>query len=344
MTGDAARRDGAEAQRLAAMLDGYRATCLVTTAVKLGLVERLKERAVNHAELARELGVHLPSLQRLLRALTALGLLETRADTVSLSSMGRLLIAGASPLYDLAVLTGEQYLPAWTALEHSVTTAEPAFDRVFGMNAWQHRAEHAEVGVCFDRRMGRDPARTVRAIEGAHDFSTTRSIVDVGGGHGGVVAALLARFSRLQGVLFDRAQVLAGAEQRLKSAGVLERCQVVAGSFFDGVPSGGDVYLLQHVLHDWDDERCVTILKNCRGAMHAQSTLLVVESVMPLEAPFDPGIVLRDIHMLAVLGGRERTLDEFRRLLSDAGFAFAGCSGLRVGANVIAATPSPVSA
>ncbi len=306
------------------MLHGYRATCLIVTAVQLGLIERLAAGPASDEVLARALGAHLPSLRRFLRGLRAIGVVSHQEGGVGLTSMGRALLKDAPGLWHWAVLIGEEYLPAWAHLRHSVLTGEPAFEQVFGMSVWQHRAQRPELDECFNRMASRSP--NAAAIATAYDFAAADLIVDVGGGHGQLLAGILARYPRARGIAFDQPHVADGAAAVLDAAGIGDRCSSIGGSFFESVPEGGDVYVLQHVLHDWSDEECVSILKNCRAAMRSSSTLLIVEHVMP-DAPEDArGPVMLDLHMLAVLGGAERTRAEYEALLGSAGLDLVRCT------------------
>ncbi len=310
-----------DATRVLQMLEGYRATCLIASGIQLGLIEALRDAPVSEEDLAHTLGAHQPSLRRFLRALGVLGIVQDQQSAVGLTSMGRLLLKDASALRDRAILIAEEHLPAWANLRQSALTGNAAFDDVFGMNVWQHRKEHPHLGESFNRIMVNDQVQSQRAVLDAYDFESCNLIVDVGGGHGALISQLLAKYPRLSGVLFDQPWVLEGATSGLAAAGVLHRCRLVGGSFFDSLPAGGDVYLLQHILHDWDDENCLKILRGCCAAMGSSSTLLVVENIMPESPAEATNVVMLDIHMMAVLGGRERTFPEYEALLTSAGFA-----------------------
>lgn len=333
-----ARRPRGEQPRIAELLDGYRATCLIVAAVQIGLFERLATGPRRAHDLAVEVGADPPSLRRFIRGLRVLGLVEGGDDELRLTPVGRLMVDEGSIARDQAVLIGEEYLPAWASLRHSVLTGEPSFDSVFGKSAWAHRRERPDLDQAFNRFMQGARRRAQEAIEAAFDFSSCRVVVDVGGGHGGVIVGLLAAHPSLRGVVFDQPHVVDGATAALEAASVLDRCTLVGGSFFDSVPPDGDVYLLLRVLHDWDDERCRVILHACRSAMSAESTLLIVEGVVRDGAVESPGLVMRDLHMMAVPGGRERTEPEFDDLLRSAGLELVRCSSQR-GSDVIEARP-----
>jgi hypothetical protein len=315
---------------LSGMLDGFRMTCLVVAAVRLGVVETLARMPAKATDLAAALGADAASLARLLRALHVVGLVEERSEGYALTSMGRYLVA-EQPLADLAVLVDSEYLAAWAALAPSVLSGKTGVEHAFGTNVWQHRKAKPELNETFNRVMAGIQLRTAEFVMSSFDFSVCELVVDVGGGHGNVLARILEAYPRARGVVFDLAQVVEGAMRALGSAGLLHRCKVVAGSFLESIPGGGDVYLLQHVLHDWDDAHCSTLLENCRRAMLPRKTLLVVESVLPDDLRTAPRLALLDLHMMLVPGGRERTLAEYRGLLEDTGFELVRCSTNRPG-------------
>jgi SAM-dependent methyltransferase len=220
----------------------------------------------------------------------------------------------------LAILCGEERLSAWGGLLHSVMTGETAFNHVFGMSEWEHREQHPELNEYFNARLGRGTARATRAVLAAYDFSSFRTIADVGGGHGALLAAVLQAHPSVTGILFDQPHVVAGAGPHLEAAGVAARCQVVGGSFFDHMPDGADAHILKSVIHDWDDEHSVAILRNCHRDLNEHGTLLLVERVMPARVGHDPDTIWVDVHMLALTGGRERSEVEYRALFAAAGF------------------------
>jgi hypothetical protein len=225
-----------------------------------------------------------------------------------------------------------------------VITGKPAFEHVFGASAWEHRKQSPELNDCLNRTMADDQMRTRGSIPAAYDFSASGLVVDVGGGQGALLAEILAQYPQPTGLVFDQPHVVAGAPDVLAAAGVQKRCRVVSGSFFESIPSGGDTYILQHVLHNWTDERGETILRNCRSAMEAGSVLLVIENIMPEEAEdAEPAehLVMLDLHMMVMLGGRERTRSEYQSLLRSAGFDLLRSVGTRARTEILVATPMP---
>jgi len=297
------------------MLNGYQQTCLLLAAFRLGVFDALADQPKSTADLAAQTGTQTAMLERLVRALVALGWLRRDGEALSLAAHVRPMLEVCR---DLAVLIDAQYLNAWHGLAETVRTGEPAFRRLFGTDVWRHREANPEIGRAFDsfgRRLRND-----RAVLRAYDFSRFATIADVGGGHGELIASILKRHVAARGVLFDQPHVLERAKVWIEEAGVASRCTLHGGSFFDGVPGGADLYVLQHVLHDWSDQHCATILRRCRKAMGTGGTLLIIERVLPEDnPPFD--LILLDLHMMAVLGGRERTLREYDELVSEAGLS-----------------------
>jgi O-methyltransferase domain len=202
---------------------------------------------------------------------------------------------------------------------HSLKTEETAFDSVFGKPLFPYLTEHPVAAAVFDEAMTNLTRQVTAAVVAAYDFSHFGTLVDVGGGAGTLLTGILRANPALRGVLFDLPHVAEDAQKRIAAAGLAERCAIQAGDFFPAVPQGGDAYLLRWIIHDWDDERAVTILKQCRRAMTARSKLLVVEAVIPLgNTPFFHKWI--DLTMLVMLGGRERTAAEYRALFEAAGF------------------------
>jgi O-methyltransferase domain len=214
---------------------------------------------------------------------------------------------------------GEDHYPARGEVLHSVKTGEIAFNHLFGMDVWQYRAQHPEDGRIFDEAMASFSSVVNAAIVAGYDFSSLGTIVDGGGGDGSLIASILKANPGMKGVLFDLPHVVAGARRRIEAEGLAERCGVVAGDAFTSVLSGSDAYLLKWIIHDWDDERSVAILKNCYRAMAAHGKVLLIEAVIPRgNAPSFHKFM--DLNMLVMTGGRERSEAEYRVLLEATGF------------------------
>ncbi|MBF9134456.1 methyltransferase [Plantactinospora sp. S1510] len=308
--------------RMVQMLYGGLLSQLLAVAAELRLADLVTDGPVPVDELAVRTGSDGPSLHRVLRALAAAGVFtEVTPGTFGSTPLAETLRTDdRGSLRDLARLVGTTETHRTLAeLSHSVRTGRPAFDRVHGADWWSYLDAHPELSETFHAAMGGAARQARAAAVEAYDLSDRRRLVDVGGGHGYLVAALLQRYPELSGVVFDRPEVVTGAGPVLAEAGVDHRAELVAGDFFGGrVPADGDAYLLSWILHDWDDERAVEILLTVRRAMPAGSELIVFDTIIPSGDEPHPGKLL-DIVMLAQHTGRERTEAEFRALLTRAG-------------------------
>lgn len=333
--------DVAQAQAaLQQMTNGYWVTQIIYVAAKLGIADLLKEGPRTIPALARSTKTHAPSLYRLMRALAGLGVFRENEDgQFEATTLGRCLVSGSpGALRARAIVNGEEWYRAWGELLHSVRTGETAFDHVFGMPFFEHLSANAGAAAIFNEAMASSTELAVRAVAEAYDLSGAGTIVDVGGGTGAFLAGILMANPGARGILFDQPEVVANASGLLTSGGVADRCAVVAGDFFEAVPSGDDVYILSWIIHDWDDDRGVTILKNCRRAMADDARLLVIEQVVPRGN--EPSLSqLYDLHMLALSGGRERREDEYRALLAAADLQLARIIPTRVPRSLIEALP-----
>jgi hypothetical protein len=281
---------------------------------------------------------------RLLRALASLEVLaqtgDGRFEATPLSEQFRQDVPSIGPY--ARFVTGPESWRAWGELLEAVRTGETAFELVYGMGLFDYGREHPELGRIFNQAMTSFNVAVAEEIVDAYDFSRFGRIVDVGGGQGLLLAAILRRHPSARGMLFDLPQVVEQAKEVLEGAGVADRCDLVGGDFFQEVPSGGDAYVLKVVIHDWDDERARRILSNCRKAMGSEGRLLVVERVIPerLEPTFvDQRGTLMDLNMLVLAGGRERTEGEFKELFESAGFELREVFPTPSGLNVIEGVP-----
>ncbi|MBV8821706.1 MAG: hypothetical protein JO123_02820 [Ktedonobacteraceae bacterium] len=306
---------------LSEMLRGYWITQIIYVVAKLGIADLLEGGPRMSDELAISTGTHAPSLYRLLRALATIGVFEQdEKGSFSLTAISRCLVSNIpGSMRARAIANGEEWYRAWGDLLYSVKTGQKAFDYVFGMPFFQYLAQNTPASEIFNETMTGSSEQGAAAIIAAYDFSWAKTIVDVGGGHGALIASILNANPHAHGILFDVPQVTEGARAHLVAAGLAERCEVVGGDFFQAVPSGGDIYLLSWIIHDWDDERSVTILKNCYQAMASGARLLLIERVVPHDN--EPSLSkLYDLHMLVLLGSRERTKPQYQALLDAAGF------------------------
>jgi hypothetical protein len=314
-----------EAQRL---LNGFRAYQMVVAASRLQIPDLVAAGPKTADELAVSTGMHGPSLRRMLRALTAWSFFAEQPD-------GRF---GATPLSDtfrsdkpglrnMAIMLSEEGYQAWGELMFTLRTGKPAYEHLYGKSHFERLAEEPEMSANFNAAMVELSTRVAQSFVEAYDFGGVRTAVDVGGGNGALLLAVLQAQTQMRGVLFDLAQGLAGAQEKLVAAGVADRVMLQEGSFFEAVPSGGDLYMLKSIVHDWDDERALAILQTCRRAMSAQARLVLLERKLPerIENPDDALLtVMGDVHMMVVLGGKERTTDEYRELLAQAGLSMTG--------------------
>src|SRR5215203_5169036 len=306
------------------LVNGYQVTQVIHVAAVLGLADLLADGSRSSGDLAAATNTHPGTLYRLLRALAGAGVFQEEEDRhFALTDLGACLRVDApEPVAGWAAFVGEPYhWQAWNALLHSVRTGENAFRHVHGIDSWTFRAHHPELSAGFDRAMTDLSRQLSTAILAAYDFGRFGQIIDVGGGNGAFLAAILAKHPHLHGVLCDQPHVVSGAETVLAAAGVADRCKVVGGSFFDAVPAGGDAYILKAILHDWEDAPCIQILQTCRRAMAAGTVLLVVERDLG-QPNQDPDAKFSDLNMLVGPMGRERTPEEYAALFAAVGFRF----------------------
>lgn len=300
-------------QRLRHKIMAFVVSQAIFAVTEAGIVELLTAGPAEVGELARQAAVDRDALGRLLRVLVTEGLfIEDPPGTVALTQMGAQLQQDrpGSLCHLVTLMAGEAY-QAWGMAAHTLRTGAPAFDVVFGRPMFDWLAAHPQKSAAFDAaQAGLLTMRAVPLVE--WDWSGTRTVVDVGGGNGALLATLLARHPHLRGILFDLPHVT-------KEADLPDRCSLVSGDFFTEVPSGGDVYVLVQVLHCWDDHDAVRILRQIAAAMPAHGKLLLVERVIPDDNLRHPAKLL-DLHMLVVLGGRERTNSDWRELLAAGGF------------------------
>ena len=316
------------------LANGYQVTQAIHVAATLGVADLLRDGPRDSDALAAETATHAPSLHRVLRALASVGVLhEDDEGRFALTAIGEGLRSDApEPVGGWAAFVGRPYhWQAWGALLHGVRTGENAFRSVYGTDVWDYRASHPDEGAIFDAAMTAIMLRANRHLLAAYDFGRFATVVDVGGGRGAFLNAILDAHPGMRGVLFDQPQVVAGAV-------VGERCEVVAGSFFEAVPEGADAYVLKAILHDWEDEDAVRILRRCRAAIAPGGALLVVER--DLGGPNEhPDAKLSDLNMMVGAGGRERTQAEFAALFAAGGFALESTTPSAIGLSVFEGRP-----
>lgn len=303
------------------LIDAGWTTQVVRSACVLGIPDCLDdERTLD--QLSRAIGAHRASLHRLMRALTCLDLCIERDDgRYALTAVGRLLRRDdPQSLRAWALVVGGAQWARWAELDVSVRTGSSSKQRHLGVDGFADLDADPAAAATFHEAMVELTRRSADAIVAALDVGTSQTVVDVAGGHGALIATLLRRHAALRGVLFDLPTGLVGAADALQRAGVADRCEIVAGDFFERVPPGADLYLLKSTLHNWDDERAIRILANCRDAMSRGGSVVAVERVMPERAGRgDAALIRSDLNMLVALSGRERTAGEFRRVFEGAG-------------------------
>ena len=306
----------ASAWRLARAMDGFLTTQLLYVAARLGIAGALAGGPRSAGDLARDAGVAPGPLTRVLRGLAAEEVLEEGADgRFALAPLGTAL----GDLEGQILARGALYYSAAAGLLDAVRDGGVPFERVHGERFFDHLGRNPADEAAFQASMAARAEREARDVVAAYDFAGLERLVDVGGGRGVLLSAILRSAPGLRGVLLDRPAAIPGARERLAAAGLSARADCVEGDFFASVPAGADAYLLSRVIHDWGDEDAVRILATCRAAMPAGARLLLVEAVLPERASGAPEAIRMDLHMLVLFGARERTEAEYAALLAAAG-------------------------
>ncbi len=323
------------------LMRGYWISQAIYVAAQLRIADHLFPGPKSADELAQDADVHPGALYRLLRTLASVGIFtEVEPRRFGLTPMAELLQTGNTGSLHALALWNLLDWNAWGQLLHSVKTGETAFRHVHGMEPFAYFEHKPELGALFNNAMTGYAAVGSMAAVTAYDFTDFTTVVDVGGGHGALMAAILQANPTARGIIFDQANVIQGARKIIAEAGLLQRCDCVAGNFFESVPSGGDAYILASIIHDWDTERSLTILTNCRRVMTGKAKLLLVETVIP---PGDTPSFSKwlDLEMLVCFGGWERTEAEYRELLAQAGFRLIRVVATRTASSIIEAVPVP---
>jgi len=308
-------------EKMNQLVTGYWNTQAIYVAAKLGIADLLAAGPRSVSDLAQRTNTHAPSLYRLLRALASLGVFaDDGTQTFSLTPMAELLrsdVPGSQR--PMAIMCGEEHYQAWGDLLYSIQTGKMSFDKIFGMPVFEFLSKNIDQAKVFDAAMVGVHGRESAAMIDAYDFSDIGVLADIGGGNGSLLTAVLSRFPSMKGILYDLPGVTARAKSNLETAGLSHRCSVIGGSFFESVPEGADAYMMRHIIHDWDDEKSLNILRNIHRVIRPDARLLVIESVIP--PGNDPCFgKLLDLTMLALPGGKERTNEEYHDLFQKAGF------------------------
>lgn len=307
--------------RMRGMLDGALVAQLIQVVAELDIAEHVTDGPVPVERLAENTHSDPDALYRALRTLASVGVFtESAPRSFGPTPLAEVLREGVSgSVRDVARMRGEPALwQTWERLRYSVSTGRSAFEHVHGTDRWSYLAEHPEDSALFDRVMAKGTQRVHSAAVEALDLSGVRRLVDIGGGHGSLVTSILRQRPDVHAVVFDQENTLRGAEHTVAEAGVADRVDLVAGDFFETVPTGGDMYILSRILHDWNDDAATAILRNIRRAMPAHARVLVIDSLVP-EGDTPHPSKMTDMIMLALHEGRERTETEFARLFDHAG-------------------------
>jgi O-methyltransferase domain len=306
---------------------GHYVSRALALAAKLGVCDLLQEGPRHYDDLARATATHGPALNRVMRLLASIGIFEERdSGNFALTSLGQLLRTDVPGSMRSMVLlfAGAGVQDAWKELEYCIRTGEPWFRRDSpDADAFTSIAANPEQAKVFDEAMATFAPITAAAIAASYDFSAFRKLIDIGGGDGSLLIGILKAYTSLAGIVFDLPHAAQKARTKISAAGLQARCDAIGGDFFNEVPTGADAYILKHVIHDWNDEWAVAILRNVHRAMPPQASLLIAEGVYPPrvdQSKIARGAAANDVNMLVCTGGRQRSEAEFRSLLSGAGF------------------------
>lgn len=310
-------------QAIFQMLMGMWGAQAIAAAARLGIADALAQlQPQDSATLARTVGADVAALARLLRALASLGVLsQPLPRQYALTSLGELLRSDTpGSMRDLLIAeTDTPHWQAWGRFDESVRSGQPLVPRLFGMPIFEYYAAHPEDLGPFSRAMGNLAAMAARGTVQNYDFACARHIVDVGGANGDLLMAIAQAYTQVRGTIFDLPHVAEATRQAIRIHGYHGRCEALGGDFFQSVPTGGDIYLLKFILHDWNDAEALHILHNCRNAITPDGKLLVIEIVIPDDNHPSPAQLL-DLNMLVMTGGQERTVEEYGALLAQSGF------------------------
>jgi hypothetical protein len=311
------------AEKISCIANGYVAASALNAMVRMGVADLLAKGAMPVDKLAEQTGSHADSLCRVLRLLCSLGVFEETADGVFANNESSEFLRADVPnsQRDMMMFIGDPFhFRIYADMVPTIKDGRTGAEHLFGKNVFDVFAEDKEEQKLFDNAMTSFSLRAVPTILESYDFSGIETLVDVAGGHGVLLTSIMQKYPAIKGILFDLPHVVTGGEPRIKQLGLTDRCQMVSGDFFKSVPAG-DAYIMKHIIHDWDDERSVVILKNCRKAMTEKGArkLLLVEMILSGRNESHPSKWL-DIEMLMLPGGRERTERGFRELFEQSGF------------------------
>jgi ubiquinone/menaquinone biosynthesis C-methylase UbiE len=332
-----------ETDQLNQILQAVALSRALCTVAELGVADHIQAGKPQSAKyLAQATGAHERSLYRVLRFLASHGLFrETKSGEFDHTPLSSALRSDVEGSFRAAAQLFHHEFQAWNGLDHAVRTGQPGFNAVFGRPLFEHIAANPELGPLLDAGMTCMHGYETAAMIEAYDFAAVRVLADIGGGNGSLIGAVLQRYPKMRGILFDLGHVIGRAKESLKKHGVADRCQVIEGSFFETIPAGADAYLFRHIIHDWTDEQSVQILSHCRRVIPKNGRLLLVECVVP--AGNEPSLSKDfDMTMMIFPGGVERTESEFRSLLKQADFELTSVTPTSTMVRVVEAKPIPV--
>lgn len=308
-------------EKMFEMLGGMWITGCIKTAAELNIADHLEAGPQTISSLAKKTDSQEKPLYRIMRALSSVGIFEELENkTFRLNDFGATLLTGVpGTVKDFVIANLSEHFPGFMKLTYCAQTGKVPFEHVHGMNLWEYYKEYPELGANFGRGMTGLSNMELSGIIKTYDFSPYKTVVDVGGGNGIMMYAILNATSGSSGIIFDEEHVIADTI-RLMPENMKERCSVATGNFFDKVPAGADLYTMKWIIHDWNDDECIQILKNCCEAMPKGARLLIIDAVIPDDSQNKPHPAkLLDIVMMACITGRERTLSEFKELIEKAG-------------------------
>lgn len=334
-------------QRFLEMVTASWVSASLHTVAVLGIADLLAGGPRSAEDLARATKTKPDPLRRLLRALTAQGVFAEHEDgrfgQSELSGFLREGVAGGLRSFAL-MLCGDVIQPSWGQMLHSIRSGGTGFAKVHGSELFEYMKQDANFAAIFNSAMTESSARVADEIVTTYDFSRFATIVDVGGGQGWLLSAILKAVPAARGILVDLSHVIEAARPVVAERGVAARCELVAGSFFESVPAGGDAYIMKWIIHDWDDDDATRILRNVRAVIPSRGQLVVFDRVLPERiTEGDPGLrlgTLMDLNMLVNVTGRERTEAEFRRLLAAGGFTLTSARSTPSGLGIVEGAPA----
>jgi len=302
------------------MIFGYVMTKAVHVAAKLNIAELISAHGpMTVSDIADKTGVHTESLYRLMRALASVGIFsEDKNGKFSITPLADCLKEDSpQSAKAMALMAGSLFYKAYEEFPYSIKTGDAGFTKAIGVLPFDYLTSHPEEGKIFDRMMTDIHGGETEPMVEKYDFSVFDTVVDIGGGNGGVISVILNKNPNIKGILFDLPDVINRARENISASGLKKRCQLAQGNFFESVVKGGDAYHMRHIIHDWNDKDAITILSNCRKAMNPGGKVLVVEAVIQKGNEPNPFKFL-DLTML-LIGGKERTKEQFENIFSQAG-------------------------